>query len=306
MFVLRNKIQKGYKFGQSTWYGRKHAGTDYQANFADLQIPFNGYVKSDYGLEGGYYIELTRDNGDVITMRHLSKIVLGTGYRVEGEFCGITGNSGALTDSPHLHLEVKVNGKLIDPETYNWERVLRVCVVQQNSTWPSMADKFREIRHRVYELSSNYHLDINIDVIPVKFPNIPFVDYGNNQKGVDQNWLKANLSSFATGYHAVCFLIPNSQTPPHGVVYGFGDGDGLPAFITQVFADENESITGGFGTMNLFVHTFIHENLGHVMKLIDGGPDITHNFLNDASRPSVYDLTGLMNTYNYKNIDKFL
>jgi hypothetical protein len=306
MFPLRNKEIGGYQFGDKTFYNTSHSGTDYKASYDDYQIPFNGYVRSGYGVEGGYFLELTRDNGDVITARHLSKIYLKSGYRVEGEFAAITGNSGIFTTNPHLHLEVKVKQKLIDPETYKWERVFKINLVQQGGVWETMPDKFKEIRHRVYETGSNYHLDIHIDHTPVNFPDIPFVDYGNGNKGVDQNWLKENLTRFGEGYHAVCFLIPSRLTPPHGVVFGFSDGDGKPVYISQVFADENEIISGGFGMMNLFVNTFIHENCGHILKLVDGDYDCTHSYLSNATSPSIFNLNQFMLTYNYKNLDKFL
>jgi hypothetical protein len=121
MFPIKKRDTKGlYRFGQYTFYGRKHAGQDYRANDDEFFLPFSGKVRVGYGFEGGYFLELTRDNGDVITGRHFKKLLITNGHYEAGKKAAITGNTGAFTTAPHLHLEVKKKGVLMDPEAYDW------------------------------------------------------------------------------------------------------------------------------------------------------------------------------------------
>ena len=60
------------------------------------------------------------DHGGGITTRfaHLSKIVAKKGQTVaKGDIIGQTGSTGRST-GPHLHYEIRVNGRAIDPMTF--------------------------------------------------------------------------------------------------------------------------------------------------------------------------------------------
>ena len=60
------------------------------------------------------------DHGDGLTTRfaHLSKIVAKKGQSVaKGDIIGRTGSTGRST-GPHLHYEIRVNGRAIDPMTF--------------------------------------------------------------------------------------------------------------------------------------------------------------------------------------------
>lgn len=122
MFPLLKRKIGGYKFGQPTFYNTKHTGTDYEANYVEYFAPFSGTAITGHGTEGGTWWQLTRDDGVKFIARHMSKIMK-TGKVQEGDSVAVTGNSGTLTTKAHLHQEVYVNGKLVDPEKFNWNNM---------------------------------------------------------------------------------------------------------------------------------------------------------------------------------------
>jgi len=72
------------------------------------------------GYEGGYGNMVEIDHGGGITTRfaHLSKITAKKGQTIaKGDVVGNTGSTGRST-GPHLHYEIRVNGKAIDPMTF--------------------------------------------------------------------------------------------------------------------------------------------------------------------------------------------
>jgi murein DD-endopeptidase MepM/ murein hydrolase activator NlpD len=119
MFPLAKRKVQGYSFGQKTFYGTKHTGTDYLASYVNYYAPFDGYATAGSGPEGGTWWQLTRSDGTKFIARHLSKLIK-VGKVRQGELVGVTGNSGAYTTNPHLHQEVYIKGKLSDPEKFNW------------------------------------------------------------------------------------------------------------------------------------------------------------------------------------------
>lgn len=120
MFPLKQRKVKGYSFGQKTFYGTKHTGTDYLAVNVNYYAPFDGYASAGKGYEGGTWWQLTRSDGTKFIARHLSKLVK-TGQVKEGDLVAVTGNSGAFTTNAHLHQEVYIKGKLTDPEKFLWD-----------------------------------------------------------------------------------------------------------------------------------------------------------------------------------------
>jgi murein DD-endopeptidase MepM/ murein hydrolase activator NlpD len=78
----------------------------------------SGVVKHA-GWKGGYgkYIEIKHSNGYTTAYGHLSRIGKGirAGSKVDqGQVIGYVGSTGIST-GPHLHYEVKVAGRLINP-----------------------------------------------------------------------------------------------------------------------------------------------------------------------------------------------
>lgn len=96
-------------------------GADYRANYVPFFIPFDGKVETYWGNEGGNWLRLIRPNGDRIELAHLSHYSVTKGNVKAGQLGGITGNSGAITDYAHLHIQIfNKAGKRLDPETYDW------------------------------------------------------------------------------------------------------------------------------------------------------------------------------------------
>jgi murein DD-endopeptidase MepM/ murein hydrolase activator NlpD len=99
---------------------RPHEGIDVSAPMGTpIEAPANGVVRST-GWEAGYGNVVEIDHGFGITTRfaHTSRILVRPGQRVQrGERIALVGNSGLAT-GPHLHYEVHVNGRAVDPLRY--------------------------------------------------------------------------------------------------------------------------------------------------------------------------------------------
>ena len=66
----------------------------------------------------GMAVEIDHGYGIVTLYGHLSKVMVKKGQLVKGgDVVGLMGSTGRST-SPHLHYEVKVNGKHVDPERF--------------------------------------------------------------------------------------------------------------------------------------------------------------------------------------------
>jgi murein DD-endopeptidase MepM/ murein hydrolase activator NlpD len=99
---------------------RPHEGIDVTAPMGSpIEAPAAGVV-TDAGWESGYGNTITIDHGyGVVTkFAHASKLLVRTGQRVErGQRIALVGNTGLAT-GPHLHYEVHVNGRPVDPLRY--------------------------------------------------------------------------------------------------------------------------------------------------------------------------------------------
>ncbi len=96
---------------------------DYVAEYVPLYAPFDGRVILWGGesYQGGNWMTLERENGDLIQFAHLSSYKAG-GEVKEGDRIAITGNTGKVTTGPHLHIQIKdKTGKRLDVELYNWD-----------------------------------------------------------------------------------------------------------------------------------------------------------------------------------------
>jgi murein DD-endopeptidase MepM/ murein hydrolase activator NlpD len=72
------------------------------------------------GWDGGYgnLVEIDNGHGIVTRFGHLSKILVKAGQRVHrGQVIGLMGSTGRST-GPHLHYEVRVDGKPVNPEKF--------------------------------------------------------------------------------------------------------------------------------------------------------------------------------------------
>lgn len=101
-------------------YARPHEGIDVTAPMGSpIEAPAAGLVV-DSGWESGYGNTVTIDHGFGIVTKfaHASKLLVKTGQRVQrGQRIALVGNSGLAT-GPHLHYEVHVKGRPVDPLKY--------------------------------------------------------------------------------------------------------------------------------------------------------------------------------------------
>ncbi|MDZ7719521.1 MAG: M23 family metallopeptidase [Balneolaceae bacterium] len=103
-------------------YKRMHEGIDFRADVAtEVYATGDGVIKfADRKGTFGNLIEIDHGFGFVTRYAHLSNFVknLRAGQKIKrGDLIGYTGNSG-LTEGPHLHYEVLVNDRPIDPLNY--------------------------------------------------------------------------------------------------------------------------------------------------------------------------------------------
>lgn len=101
-------------------WGRMHEGLDMAApTGTPIYTPADGTViKAGWQSGYGYMIELRHDFGTSTIYGHLSKIRVEKGQKVSrGDRIGDMGSTGRSTGS-HLHYEVHVGGKAVDPMTF--------------------------------------------------------------------------------------------------------------------------------------------------------------------------------------------
>src|SRR4051812_28482683 len=99
---------------------RPHEGIDVSAPMGSpIEAPAAGVV-TDAGWETGYgnTIVINHGFGIVTKFAHASKLLVKTGQKVSrGQRIALVGNSGLAT-GPHLHYEVHVNGRPVNPLKY--------------------------------------------------------------------------------------------------------------------------------------------------------------------------------------------
>jgi murein DD-endopeptidase MepM/ murein hydrolase activator NlpD len=99
---------------------RPHEGIDLSAPMGSPIIaPARGTVtrvRSEAGY--GNALEIDHGNGIVTLYAHCSRIIVRVGQRVDrGQMIATVGNTG-LSVGPHLHYEIHVNGRPVNPLTY--------------------------------------------------------------------------------------------------------------------------------------------------------------------------------------------
>lgn len=81
-------------------------------------------IKTGYSRTAGKYIKIDHGYGYVSMYLHLHKILVKTGQTVKhGDIIGLVGNTGRSTGT-HLHYEIQLNGKAVDPEHFFDKRLL--------------------------------------------------------------------------------------------------------------------------------------------------------------------------------------
>lgn len=76
-------------------------------------------IFADWTSDGGHEIHIQHAQNIVSVYKHNSSLLKKTGEIVRaGDPIAIIGNTGELSDGPHLHFELWVNGKPVDPQLY--------------------------------------------------------------------------------------------------------------------------------------------------------------------------------------------
>ncbi|HNQ20134.1 MAG TPA: M23 family metallopeptidase [Bacteroidales bacterium] len=118
-------------FGIRKWRKEKYGGTGMHSGI-DLGTPLGTSVKSPYrGIvtrvsyevkNAGNVLKIKHDDGFETQYLHLQSILVNEGDEVKsGQKVALTGNSDGNTErstGPHLHFEVHVNSKKVDPAPY--------------------------------------------------------------------------------------------------------------------------------------------------------------------------------------------
>ncbi|WP_420334377.1 M23 family metallopeptidase [Roseibium sp.] len=126
-------------------YTRMHRGVDWSApRGTPIIAAGNGtVVKSGWASGYGRRVELRHTNGYVTTYSHMTGFGKGIreGARVtQGQVIGYVGSTG-LSTGPHLHYEVLVNGRYVDP--------MRIKLPKGRTLDGEMRTSFEEERYRV-------------------------------------------------------------------------------------------------------------------------------------------------------------
>ncbi len=99
---------------------RPHEGIDVTAPMGTpIEAPAGGIIRSARWEAGyGHTVEIDHGYGIMTRFAHASRLLVRQGQRVaRGEKIALVGNSGLAT-GPHLHYEVHVNGRAVNPLRY--------------------------------------------------------------------------------------------------------------------------------------------------------------------------------------------
>jgi murein DD-endopeptidase MepM/ murein hydrolase activator NlpD len=99
----------------------QHFGVDILApQNTPVKSIWDGYViMADWTLETGYTIGVQHNNDMISFYKHNATLLKRSGAFVRaGEAIAIIGNTGKLTTGPHLHFELWLEGKPVDPLYY--------------------------------------------------------------------------------------------------------------------------------------------------------------------------------------------
>jgi murein DD-endopeptidase MepM/ murein hydrolase activator NlpD len=100
-------------------YVRMHTGVDWATAYGTPIFAAGNGVLEKAGLAGGYgkYIRIKHNNGYETAYGHMSAFAKGmeVGKQVrQGQVIGFVGSTGEST-GPHVHYEILVNGRFVDP-----------------------------------------------------------------------------------------------------------------------------------------------------------------------------------------------
>lgn len=110
------------EFGKpgSLWESGYHTGQDFAAPTGTPVVASAGGLVTFAGTSGKYgnRVEITHANGYITTYSHLDRISVNRFQPVsQGTQVGTVGTTGNTTGA-HLHFEMKIGGKFVDPMKY--------------------------------------------------------------------------------------------------------------------------------------------------------------------------------------------
>ncbi len=110
----------GYRRDPFTGGGAMHSGIDFKGPLGQPILAAAGGKVTHAGWKSGYgkAVEITHGNGLMTRYAHLSRIDVKVGQRIEqGIQLGAMGSTGRSTGT-HLHFEVRLNGRAINPRPF--------------------------------------------------------------------------------------------------------------------------------------------------------------------------------------------
>lgn len=112
------RVTSPFGFRVHPTLGRKifHTGIDIGISYDTVRASLSGTVSYAGWIKGyGKIVIVKHNNGYTTRYAHLSSYDVAQGARVlRGQKIGTSGNTG-ITTGPHLHFEIRKNGKLVDP-----------------------------------------------------------------------------------------------------------------------------------------------------------------------------------------------
>lgn len=117
-FIWPTRGRISSRFGQR--WGRLHAGIDIaNSKGTPIYAAASGTVTfAGYSGSYGKLVKISHGNGLETRYGHMSSIAVSSGSKVkQGQLIGYMGSTGRSTGS-HLHFEVRVNGKAVNPLKY--------------------------------------------------------------------------------------------------------------------------------------------------------------------------------------------
>ena len=124
-------------------YVRMHSGIDFAARSGTpiVAAADGRVIASGWAGGNGRRVKLAHDGGIVTSYSHMSSIAVPSGTEVtRGQVIGYVGSSG-LSTGAHLHYEVSVGGRKVDPRS--------VDIVRRNPLSPAQM-KALKARHQQY------------------------------------------------------------------------------------------------------------------------------------------------------------
>ena len=117
---IQGVISSRYGSSESVRNFRAHGGLDIAApTGTKIKAVASGTVTKS-GVQGGYgnLVSINHGNGVETYYGHCSKLLVKQGQSVvAGDIIALVGSTGHST-GPHLHLEIRVNGKTVNPQNY--------------------------------------------------------------------------------------------------------------------------------------------------------------------------------------------